>query len=155
MNEDKTREAILALVEDVRNIRSDIKGFEQRLNKDLNERFLQIGKYVLRFEERLKKDLDERFTKVDERFTKVDEHFTKVDERFTKIDEHFTKVDERFTKVQKVLDIHTQQLQNIARVVAGPMANAINKIEEHFNLEKTNFFPKNKKTKVKPNVSNL
>jgi len=114
MNEDKTRESILGLVEDARNIRSDIKGFEQRLNKDLNERFLQIGQYVLRFEEHLQKDLDARFT-----------------------------------KVHKVLDTHTQQLQNITRVVAGPMANAINKIEEHFNLEKTSFFPKNKKVKAK------
>jgi hypothetical protein len=92
MNENKTREAILGLVEDVRELRKEIQGFEKRLKGDL---------------------------------------------------------DTGFTKVKEMLDMHTQQLQNITRVVAGPMANAINKIEEHFNLEKTNFFPKNKKTKVR------
>ncbi|MCJ7777257.1 MAG: hypothetical protein MUP16_02940 [Sedimentisphaerales bacterium] len=111
MDENKTLEAVLGLVKDVQDIRSDIKGFEERLNKDLNERFLQIGKYILRFEERLNKDLDVRFT-----------------------------------NVHKVLDTHTQQLQNITRVVAGPMANSINKIEEHLQLETTDFFFKDKKT---------
>jgi len=97
MNENKTYEAILGLVDDVRGLRKEIQGFENRLKEDLDARF--------------------------------------------------EKVDDRFTKVQEVLDTHTKQLQNITRVVAGPMANAINQLEEHFDLEKTDFFPK--KTKIK------
>lgn len=45
-------------------------------------------------------------------------------------------------QVQRTVDSHTDQIGRIVRVVAGPMPNAINNIEEALNREKTDFFAK-------------
>jgi hypothetical protein len=43
---------------------------------------------------------------------------------------------------RRVLDSHTESLQRIVRVIAGPLPKAINNLEEALDRPKTDFFPK-------------
>ncbi|GIX42869.1 MAG: hypothetical protein KatS3mg129_2602 [Leptospiraceae bacterium] len=129
---DHLQSQINVILDDIREIKINIKDFE----KHVNDRFEAQKKEIdLRFET-FKQDIDNRFKQVDNRFEQIDKRFEQIDKQFESfkqdVNKRFEQIDKRFESFKQDIDRRFEQVDKRFEQVD----KRFEKIDERFeNIE--------------------